>query len=54
MRKETVYAPESVRQALLDRFAKSKARARDPWLEGYEPIHPTQFAEVELVDTVLR
>lgn len=54
VRKETVYAPESVRQALLDRFAKSKARARDPWLEGYEPIHPTQFAEVELVDKVLR
>jgi nitrite reductase (NADH) large subunit len=54
VRKETVYAPESARQALLDRFAKSKARARDPWLEGYEPIHPTQFAEVELVDKVLR
>jgi nitrite reductase (NADH) large subunit len=53
IRKETVYAPEPVRAALLDRFRKSKARARDPWLEGIEPIHPTQFAEVEPVDKVL-
>jgi nitrite reductase (NADH) large subunit len=53
VRKDTVYAPEPARQALLDRFRKSKARARDPWLEGIEPIHPTQFAEVEPVDKVL-
>ena len=53
VRKDTVYAPEPARQALLDRFRKSKARARDPWLEGAEPIHPTQFADVEPVDKVL-
>ncbi len=53
IRKDTVYAPEPVRQALLDRFRKSKARARDPWLEGIEPVHPTQFAEVQPVDKVL-
>jgi nitrite reductase (NADH) large subunit len=53
VRKDTVYAPDPVRLALLDRFRKSKARARDPWLEGVEPIHPTQFADVEPVDKVL-
>jgi nitrite reductase (NADH) large subunit len=53
IRKETVYAMEPARLALLDRFRKSKARAKDPWLEGNEPIHPTQFAVVEPVDKVL-
>ena len=43
VRKETVYAPEAVKQGLRDRFARSKARAVDPWLEGREPRHPTQF-----------
>ena len=43
VRKETVYAPEAVRQALLDRLRKSKARARDAWHEGQAPKHPTQF-----------
>ena len=37
VRKETVYAPETVRAALLDRLQKSKARARDAWLEGQTP-----------------
>jgi nitrite reductase/ring-hydroxylating ferredoxin subunit len=31
VRKETVYAPEAVRDGLLDRLRKSKARARDAW-----------------------
>jgi nitrite reductase (NADH) large subunit len=53
IRKETVYAVEPARLALLDRFRKSKARARDAWQEGVEPIHPTQFAVVEPVDKVL-
>jgi nitrite reductase (NADH) large subunit len=47
VRKETVYAAEAVREALRDRFKKSKARARDAWLEGQSPVHPTQFAEIE-------
>jgi hypothetical protein len=38
-----VYAPETVREALLDRLRKSKARARDAWHEGRSPKHPTQF-----------
>ncbi len=53
IRKETVYAPEAPRQALLDRFRKSKARARDAWQEGIDPVHPTQFADVQPVDKVL-
>jgi nitrite reductase (NADH) large subunit len=43
VRKETIYAPAAVQEGLLDRLGKSKARARDAWLEGQEPKHPTQF-----------
>ena len=50
VRKETVYAPEPVRQALLDRLVKSKARARDAWLEGMEPRTPTQFIPLVPID----
>jgi len=53
IRKDTVYAADTVRAALLDRFRKSKARAKDAWLEGDDPIHPTQFIPLELVDKVL-
>jgi len=53
VRKETVYAPEPVRRALLDRLKKSKARARDAWLEGRAPKHPTQFIPLQPIDTVL-
>jgi nitrite reductase (NADH) large subunit len=49
VRKETVYAPDAVREGLLDRYRKSKARARDAWQEGQEPRHPTQFAPVEVL-----
>ena len=50
VRKETVYAPEAAREALLDRFRKSKARAKDAWLEGQTPRHPTQFEGVKMID----
>jgi nitrite reductase (NADH) large subunit len=53
VRKDTVYAPEPVRAALLDRFHKSKARSHDAWEEGATPLHPTQFLPVEPVDKVL-
>jgi nitrite reductase (NADH) large subunit len=43
VRKDTVYAPDIVRAALLDRLRKSKARSRDAWLEGQTPVNPTQF-----------
>jgi nitrite reductase (NADH) large subunit len=53
VRKDTVYAPEAVRQGLRDRFARSKARASDPWLEGREPRHPTQFIPLRPIEQVL-
>src|SRR5262249_20765070 len=34
VRKETVYAPDAVKQGFLDRLHKSKARAHDAWEEG--------------------
>jgi nitrite reductase (NADH) large subunit len=48
VRKETVYAPEAVRGALLERLRKSKARSTDAWLEGQAPRNPTQFAPIEV------
>jgi nitrite reductase (NADH) large subunit len=52
VRKETVYAPDTVKQALLDRLRKSKGRARDAWLEGQTPKHPTQFIPLQAVEQV--
>jgi nitrite reductase (NADH) large subunit len=52
VRKETVYAPEPVRQALLDRLKKSKARATDAWLEGQTPKTATQFIPIQALETV--
>jgi nitrite reductase (NADH) large subunit len=54
VRKDTVYAPEPVREGLLDRLRKSKARSQDAWQEGITPRHPTQFASIEPMDKVLR
>ena len=53
VRKETVYAPQAVRDGLLDRLRKSKARSRDAWQEGRDPKHPTQFIPLQPIDTVL-
>jgi nitrite reductase (NADH) large subunit len=53
IRKDTVYALEAARAALLDRFHKSKARSHDAWEEGMLPLHPTQFIPLEPVDKVL-
>jgi nitrite reductase (NADH) large subunit len=50
IRKETIYAPEPVRRALLDRLSKSRAHARDPWLERENPVHPTQFVQIEAME----
>ena len=52
VRKETVYAPEPVRHALLDRLQKSKARASDAWLEGRTPKTATQFTPIRAMETV--
>jgi nitrite reductase (NADH) large subunit len=52
VRKDTVYAPEPVRRALLDRLQKSKARATDAWLEGQTPKTATQFIPIQALETV--
>lgn len=52
VRKETVYAPESVRKGLLDRLRKAKDLAQDAWLEGESPRHPTQFVQIESLEGV--
>jgi nitrite reductase (NADH) large subunit len=50
VRKETVYAPATVRQGLLDRLRRSKAHARDAWLERLEPKTATQFIPLIPID----
>jgi nitrite reductase (NADH) large subunit len=47
IRKDTVYAPDGVKQALLDRLARSKALSKDAWLEGENPVNPTQFVQIQ-------
>ena len=51
VRKDTIYAPAGTQEGLLDRLQKSKARARDAWLEGQAPKHPTQFIPLMPLDT---
>ncbi|HZT33009.1 MAG TPA: nitrite reductase large subunit NirB [Bryobacteraceae bacterium] len=53
VRKETVYAPEPVKQALRERLSKAKALSRDAWLEREEPVHPTQFVQIQPLEEVL-
>jgi nitrite reductase (NADH) large subunit len=52
IRKETVYAVDTVRGALLDRVRKSKARSYDAWQEGRAPRNRTQFIPLEPIDQV--
>ena len=47
VRKETVYATDSAKKALLDRLHKSKALAKDAWLEREEPKTATQFVQIQ-------
>jgi nitrite reductase (NADH) large subunit len=53
IRKETVYAAEPVRQGLRDRFARSKARSVDAWLEGRQPRTASQFVPIQALQKVL-
>lgn len=50
VRRDTVYAPEPARQALLDRLKKSKARSTDAWQEGRTPQNPTQFIPLRPIE----
>jgi nitrite reductase (NADH) large subunit len=52
VRKETVYAPESARLALLDRLRKSKASSYDAWQEGRSPVNRTQFIPLHPIEPV--
>ena len=47
IRKETVYAPELIQAGLLTRLRKSKALARDAWLERESPATPNQFVQIK-------
>jgi nitrite reductase (NADH) large subunit len=50
IRKETVYAADSEKKKLLDRLRRSKALAKDAWLERETPANPTQFVQIEALD----
>jgi nitrite reductase (NADH) large subunit len=52
VRKDTVYAPDTVKADLLDRLRKSKARSYDAWEEGRKPVNRTQFITLEPSGTV--
>jgi nitrite reductase (NADH) large subunit len=52
IRRETVYAPRPAQEALLARLARSKALAKDAWLEREEPVHPTQFVQIQPMEVV--
>jgi len=47
VRKETVYATDVEKKKLLDRLARSKALAKDAWLERDTPANPTQFVQIQ-------
>ena len=53
VRKDTVYATDAIKDGLLDRLRKSKARARDSWQEGRSPNHPTQFIPLVSLEKVM-
>ena len=52
VRKETVYAAAGQRRELLMRLQKSKALSRDAWLERKSPVNPTQFVQIQPLETV--
>jgi nitrite reductase (NADH) large subunit len=52
IRKETVYAPDAERAKLLDRLHRSKALAKDAWLEREAPAEATQFVQIQPMDSV--
>jgi nitrite reductase (NADH) large subunit len=49
IRKATIYAPDGEKEKLLDRLRRSKSIAKDAWLEGAAPVHPTQFVPIEAI-----
>jgi nitrite reductase (NADH) large subunit len=51
VRKETVYATNDVREALLDRLKKSRDKSYDAWMERVRP-RPSQFVEIQPMEAV--
>jgi len=47
IRRDTVYAQDAVKEALLDRLKKSKNLSQDAWLERDNPINSTQFVQIQ-------
>jgi nitrite reductase (NADH) large subunit len=47
VRKETVYAPDTAKQALRGRLQKSKDLSYDAWFEGSQPKTANQFVQIE-------
>jgi nitrite reductase (NADH) large subunit len=47
IRRETVYAPDDIKQGLLERLRRSKEISRDAWLEREQPVTPTQFVQIQ-------
>jgi len=54
VRKETVYAPEAQKKALLQRLQKSKTLSRDAWLERDAPMNPTQFVQILPMESLVQ
>lgn len=53
VRKETIYAPDAVKEGLRDHLRKSKALSRDAWLERLVPKTPTQFVQITALEEML-
>jgi nitrite reductase (NADH) large subunit len=51
IRKETVYAPDADKRKLLERLQRSTAIAKDAWLEREVPVNPTQFVQIQPLET---
>jgi nitrite reductase (NADH) large subunit len=54
IRKETIYATPAQKRDLLRRLRKSKALSRDAWLEREAPAHPTQFVQIQPMESTIQ
>jgi len=52
VRKDTIYATDTEKDALRDRFRRSKERSYDAWQEGRTPVNATQFIPLTPIDQV--
>jgi nitrite reductase [NAD(P)H] large subunit len=52
VRKDTIYATDTDKESLRERFRRSKERSYDAWQEGRTPVNATQFIPLTLIDQV--